>query len=327
VALKLPPGHSGDSAEAFGYAPGRRLYTYTAASAVERVGSRFDGIFQSKAAAARDRSAYRVFFIGGSTAWGMKMKDPDKYFQVLERQVQPESGNGSIRFLPAAAKGINSTQESILYNFAVLPLDPDMVVLFDGWNDVNQVPMFGVRPGDPYNISTVYSRSEPGLASIRIWMADHLESYRRFFLNGYQRNIKDHEAMLVENGKLRSALRDGIVAVYLNNVEEMIKTGNGRGIPVILALQPCADWLDAKAGKTLSDRGRFIAETYDRILAEIARRPLLAENHIDLMTAVERERFVDPVHFDREGNIQAAAALAAGLQARFPFRVAIKPGR
>jgi lysophospholipase L1-like esterase len=79
----------------------------------------------------------RVVVLGGSTVFGFGMPDDESLFtRVLERRLAGALGpDRPLEVINAGVPGYTSTQEEILLANKVMDYAPDLVVLFDGWND------------------------------------------------------------------------------------------------------------------------------------------------------------------------------------------------
>lgn len=321
-----------------GYTKGRSLYQYKQEKQLKYAGERFEAVFQDRYADAKDLDSYRIFFIGGSVASGVGAGPKERYFEVMETMIHKPY---SVKMIPAAIPAITSSQENILFHLTVLPNKPDFVVIFDGWNDVNHSAMFSIRPGDPPRMSALYSRHYSIFYNFQLYLASISKLYEKILVTGVRKDMKAYRKYLIDNDNFRNKLMESIVNVYLTNVEQMIVSCKLRNIPVLYVLQPSLDTLFRLHSKYAdkeeknkvkeeikridnsnpwaSDRfPDFIADTYERISEEIARRPLIMEHFVDLQDAISVKLFIDPVHFDERGHRQFAKALLPYIEQHLP---------
>jgi lysophospholipase L1-like esterase len=80
------------------------------------------------------RSAKRVIVLGGSTAFGYGAHADGDVFTFLLEKALRESGR-AVEVLNAGVIGYDSTQELILLETELMPWAPDLVLVFDGFND------------------------------------------------------------------------------------------------------------------------------------------------------------------------------------------------
>jgi lysophospholipase L1-like esterase len=79
----------------------------------------------------------RVFVVGGSTAWGAGVSQDQLYSTLMERRFDTALGkNPAVRVIAAGVAGYVSTQERLLVESVVLDLEPDVVVMLTGANDI-----------------------------------------------------------------------------------------------------------------------------------------------------------------------------------------------
>ena len=89
----------------------------------------------------KEANEIRIFVTGGSAAWGKGVSQSDTYAYVLEKSLRAQYPKLKIRVIIAAVGAHVSTQERIFFENIVLPLNPDILMMFSGWNDA----YFGYR--------------------------------------------------------------------------------------------------------------------------------------------------------------------------------------
>ena len=81
----------------------------------------------------KEKKKFRIFLLGGSTVMGNSgKKDLGSYIQVALERTRP----GKFLVINAGASGYNSTQELNQFMAKIIYFSPDMIVTFDGINDV-----------------------------------------------------------------------------------------------------------------------------------------------------------------------------------------------
>jgi hypothetical protein len=83
----------------------------------------------------KEANEIRIFVTGGSTAWGKGVSQSDTYAYVLEKSLRAQYPKLKIRVVIAAVGAYVTTQERIFFENIVLPLNPDVIMMFSGWND------------------------------------------------------------------------------------------------------------------------------------------------------------------------------------------------
>ena len=83
-------------------------------------------------------NTYRIVLLGGSTTYTASVKDNDKTFAYqLERILRNDYGKENIEVINAGVSGYNSWESLINLQFRVLDIDPDLVIVYHGTNDVH----------------------------------------------------------------------------------------------------------------------------------------------------------------------------------------------
>jgi lysophospholipase L1-like esterase len=78
----------------------------------------------------------RIFILGGSTAFGYgTTSDKTTLAGFLEKKILAENPDLNISVINAGIAAASSSQEQYLIIHKILPLNPDLIIIYDGWND------------------------------------------------------------------------------------------------------------------------------------------------------------------------------------------------
>jgi lysophospholipase L1-like esterase len=81
---------------------------------------------------------YRIVAIGGSSTYDVRIEDNAQTFTAqLEELLQAQYGHPNVEVINAGVPGYNSWEMLINLEFRVLDLDPDLVIIYEGTNDVH----------------------------------------------------------------------------------------------------------------------------------------------------------------------------------------------
>jgi lysophospholipase L1-like esterase len=81
---------------------------------------------------------YRIVALGGSSTYDTGIGDNHKTFTAqLERILREEYGYSNVQVINAGVPGYNSWEILVNLEFRVLDLDPDLVIIYEGTNDVH----------------------------------------------------------------------------------------------------------------------------------------------------------------------------------------------
>lgn len=93
---------------------------------------------------------FRVVALGGSTTYTVNVEDNEKMFtRQLENILRDEYGYENVEVINAGVAGYDSFESLINLQFRALDLDPDLVIVYHGTNDVhNRLVEAGMYRGD-----------------------------------------------------------------------------------------------------------------------------------------------------------------------------------
>lgn len=81
---------------------------------------------------------FRIVALGGSTTYTASVDDNQKTFtRQLEKALNNQYGHQSVEVINAGVMGYNSWESLINLQFRVLDLDPDLIIVYHGTNDVH----------------------------------------------------------------------------------------------------------------------------------------------------------------------------------------------
>lgn len=96
------------------------------------LGFRGDDISLEKA-----KDTYRIVAVGGSTTYGSEVEDFRESYPNLLNDYLRGAGIASAEVINAGVSGYSSYDNLINLSFRVLPLEPDLIILYQGFNDTN----------------------------------------------------------------------------------------------------------------------------------------------------------------------------------------------
>ena len=80
-------------------------------------------------------NVYRIFFIGGSTAFGQIASSDSKTIPGILESKFHENAEKEIEIINAGINNANSRSETYLIKNIILDFNPDMLIVYDGWNE------------------------------------------------------------------------------------------------------------------------------------------------------------------------------------------------
>ena len=78
---------------------------------------------------------FRIFAVGGSTTFGTGAADDETYPVYLQQIIDEKNPNKKIEVINFGVPGADTDDEYSLIENNVISLNPDLIIMFDGWND------------------------------------------------------------------------------------------------------------------------------------------------------------------------------------------------
>ncbi len=271
-----------------------------------------------------------VWVLGGSTVYGTHVPDSDTVPSFLSAQLNADWG--CVEVTSFGVEGYVSNQELLLLIEQLKAgRRPDIVVLYDGYNDAY---LGTVPPGDP--------NSHLGIKSIRARLEGSIAG-RLDFLK--QSGTWQAATALTKALHRTSATRNSVaepaaqVSAILNNYEENLKIITALG--GVFNFKVYAFWQPALAygRKPLLDyehrlkmnvaNGAYDSSSAILLMYEEAeRRARRSGNFVflgNIFDDVQEPLYLDSVHLNPVGNQLVARAIASYIEHHFPSEPTVKP--
>ena len=295
--------------QAYGYKETAGIYMFDYRNSVNSIEERGNFLFQDKVELANNpdmKDTIRIFVVGGSAAWGCGSKDKSKrYYSLLEKKLS-RALNKDVKIIPAAMTSYNSTQERLVLDFMVLPRKPDALIIFDGYNELQPISV-GSRPGDPYNMGTLYKKFYSPFFNYKIRFASYFHLYKYWITLQIYFALEKKRKELLDNPEMLERIMNNLISVYFDNISHMAEDCRLRNIPCVAFVQPCRAITlshQNKAGNLNSEDRLtivFYKKLHDKIPAFQEKLPFY-----DLSSVFDNKStddiYLDPVHFNKIGH-------------------------
>jgi len=253
-----------------------------------------------------DDQAIRIVFLGGSTTYTIRIRDNKKIFtygleQELNSRYQTELGSRHIEVINAGLGGATSAENLIRLALFVSEVNPDLVVIQHGLNDVRARMTGTIRPdyGNYRKIWEAPSPFDPGdsiaygltLALTRLSMLGNFMAHATHLTR--DRQLSAYTNRLPE-GDPEENLQRNDARYFARNTRSMVALAREMGAEVLLATAPFTD--------ELSDLEAKAALEHARILEAIAgEKKTLFFDFAAVMTRDEAH-IPDGMHVSQEGS-------------------------
>jgi lysophospholipase L1-like esterase len=273
--------------------PNLRLRSSTYDITVNSLGMRGPEIAVEKPAGIK-----RIAILGASSVFGYLVPDGEDSCRVLE-ELLVERGQ-ECQVINAGVPGFNMQQVTARFNWQVTPLQPDIVIVYLGWNDI-----VSLISEDPY-AERFLVRPAPSLAT-RIMIHSTLYGLLRYRL------FPPSAARFVPKGDQRSITPAG-AAAFRERLETLLETTERSGAAVIVCTQVMAAHPEApqELSNYLGDNEEQIKLTREIGPWVSEELQTIAKNHqlhfIDAKIEIPPDATVlgDAIHLTRKGHEQLA---------------------
>jgi len=102
-----------------------------------------DGFRGEEFSKEKSSNTYRIFMVGGSTMLGAEVDNNSTIPSILQKMF--DSHNLEVEIINAGISGGNSITELTLIESKLVNYNPDLIIMYDGWNDISaDYPISGI---------------------------------------------------------------------------------------------------------------------------------------------------------------------------------------
>ena len=265
----------------------------------------------------KPRNVFRIVALGGSSTYDVSIEDNQKIFTAqLEKLLKEQYGYQNVEVINAGVPGYNSWEILVNLEFRVLDLDPDLVIIYEGTNDVHARM---VEPSS-YRGDNAGRRQPWHVPSVPVWEhSTFLRIVSRMLNFTRQVSVDDftssptflswpYEYRLSERDISTSEILEKNPPVYFQrNLENMIAIAKEHGIEVLFSTWAYSPYLNDYASKGDYQKG---FQENNEVVKEVANR-----NHIPLFdfAAVmpqDAKYWADGRHVNEVGALEKATLFA-----------------
>jgi len=300
--------------------------------------------YDENLSAKKPNDEFRIFITGGSSAWGAGVKQHQTFAYLLERKLNEIPLSKKVRVIIAAAGGWVSSQERAFITNYVMEYDPDIIIMFSGWNDV-----YNAYTGRDFNKNQDFLFFRKAIYNARNFLkpqARLTETYQDKFENLCPPRFSEYKSKflylvlsviykyrynvssLLKQIKTISLDVNKIKQNTLYNIELINHLLKKEDISMIYCLQPTiyltnkelSDWERAiliRSVETDVGYAEYNSEAYRELRVSL-KDNAIKNNYLfwDCDEAIKNEKlsvFIDHVHFGDRGNMLIANFLFSKL--------------
>jgi lysophospholipase L1-like esterase len=278
--------------------------------------------------AVKPPGVYRIVALGGSTTYGIGLNDDETYPYYLQKELRKRLGTDKIEVINAGLVSATSAETLSRFLLKILPLEPDMVILYEGYNDLPP-RMFNGFSDDYYNFRKNPQNHFSWLSQSLLYRAaaSGLKASLHYPNMTLLSEIWKFENMPQDDSKKIANFNSTTNAVYERNLDYIIALAKAKNITVVLSTfvfdDDSPNWNnympDELWGKGIGQNNEAIQE-----LAGKYNLPL-----IDLYSyGLEHKNiFHDSIHLTAEGDEEMADVFADTIAPIVKEEMSYKPER
>lgn len=277
-------------------------------------------------ATAKPAAAKRVFVLGGSTVF----EGQPPLAEMLEIALR-QQGLDQVEVYNYGSVSANSTQETVRLALEVLQHQPDLIISYNGGNDIHSPFLYDPRPGYPYNfvayeMNPFLNPDSTGNALLGSLFKSSA-ALRNLLPGTYRSSLTRVKTLQEKVGFGSPAWQHTIASIYLDNMLKTTALAKAYGAKHVVFFQPTLYTKptltpEESAYEHLSLR-RHDGDIRNRILALATQTPynsLSFHNLGDVFAADSVQRFTDTIHITQQGREAILSAMlpvvAKALQTR-----------
>ena len=256
----------------------------------------------------KPENVYRIFFIGGSTAFGQIASSDSKTIPGILESKFHENGVKEVEIINAGINNANSRSETYLIRNVILEFDPNMLIIYDGWNEGQHDWGWNDEVEDQSTFSNLKNSFDISLNSF--YMTKIKPYYKT--PEKFQELFKNKNDTPTEIQVPDSDLNEKKASVWQKRWQDICSIEDGKNFKTIIALQPILGTgnksltqIEQERLESSFARQNVILELFDKLATSLTELEKTCEKTIDLRDAfnhTDKPVFHDLGHTSNYGN-------------------------
>ena len=250
---------------------------------------------------------YRVFFIGGSTTFSQLTSSDAKTIPGILEAKFHENGIKEVEIVNAGINNANSRSETYLVKNVILDFNPDMLIVYDGWNEGEHDWGWDDEVEDQSTLANLKNSFEISFNSFYITKIKPYYKTPEYIQGGMNKNVSD-----TRNWILDSDLNEKKASIWQKRWQDICSIEDEKNFKTIITLQPILGTgnksLTPLEQERLEDkfaRQNIILELFDKLAISLTELEKTCEKTIDLRDVfdhADKPVFHDRGHVSDYGN-------------------------
>ena len=253
-------------------------------------------------------NVYRIFFIGGSTAFGQIASSDSKTIPGILESKFHENAVKEIEIINAGINNADSRSETYLIRNIILEFEPNMLIIYDGWNEGQHDWGWDDEVEDQSTFSNLKNSIEVSLNSFYITKIKPYYKTPEKFQDLLTNKSDTHAEIQVPDGDLNEKK----ASVWQKRWQDICSIEDEKNFKTIIALQPILGTgnksltpIEQERLESSFARQNIILELFDKLAISLTELEKTCEKTIDLRDSfdhTDKPVFHDLGHTSNYGN-------------------------
>ena len=253
-------------------------------------------------------NVYRIFFIGGSTAFGQIASSDSKTIPGILESKFHENAEKEIEIINAGINNANSRSETYLIKNIILDFNPDMLIVYDGWNEGQHDWGWDDEVEDQSTLANLKNSFEVSLNSFYITKIKPYYKTPEKFQDLLTNKSDTHAEIQVPDGDLNEKK----ASVWQKRWQDICSIEDEKNFKTVITLQPILGTgnksltpVEQERLESSFARQNIILELFDKIAISLTELEKTCEKTIDLRDSfdhTDKPVFHDLGHTSNYGN-------------------------
>jgi lysophospholipase L1-like esterase len=266
---------------------------------------------------------FRIVTLGGSSTYDVRIEDNAKTFAAqLEKRLKDEYGYKQVQVINAGVPGYNSWEILVNLEFRVIDLDPDLVIIYEGTNDVHarlvkpsayrgddlgRRQAWQVPPVPVWEQSTLLRIVSRGLNFTRQVSIDDFVSPSTYWSWPYEDRLNEEDISPAE------ILRENPPIYFRRNLEDMIAVTKEHGVQIMFATWAYSPYLNDYASKPYYQQG---FQENNQVVVDVANSHHIPLFDFAAVMPQDAKYWADGRHVNEAGALEKASLFAEFIKAQ-----------
>jgi len=174
----------------------------------------------------KPQNVYRIFMVGGSTTFGSAVFDNMTISHQLQKKFENIDSQYNVEVINAGVSGSFSLPETKLVKNKIIEFKPDMIIVYDGWNEL--------RTSEKQYYSEIQFKSSDHV--LRSFL-DIFESKNLIILKKIEKELKEENPKIFQQ-KFDINIAEKRSIIWKERWLDICKLGESENFSTVIVLQP-----------------------------------------------------------------------------------------